>query len=129
MTALIVGREDALTQVDRFVSGADDGPATLVIEGDAGIGKTTVWRSGLDAAERFGARLLVARPAGSEMALAYSGLADLLAGVDSRSWDELPTPQRQALDVALLRDGRDGQVRDPRAIFAGFGGVLRLLAR
>jgi len=129
MTGLIVGREDALAEVDRFVSGVDDCPATLVIEGDAGIGKTTVWRSGLETAERFGARLLVARPAGSETALAYSGLADLLAGVDSRSWDELPTPQRQALDVALLRDGGDGHVRDPRAIFAGFGGVLRLLAR
>src|SRR5262245_24065947 len=122
MIVEVVGREEPLALVDSFVAGLRAGPATLVIEGEAGIGKTTVWRAGVEPAERRGCRVLVSHPAESETGLAYSGLADLLTGVDSDSWGELPAPQRRALEVALLREAPDGHPPEPRAVFAGFAG-------
>src|SRR3954464_14433720 len=68
--------------VERFVAGLAAGPGTLVIEGEAGIGKTTVWQLGVDAAARRGHQVLASRPAEAETGLAYTGLADLLSGVD-----------------------------------------------
>ena len=43
--AAVVGRLDALDDAARFVDGLSDGPSALLVEGEAGIGKTTVWRS------------------------------------------------------------------------------------
>ena len=50
----------------------------LVLEGEAGIGKSTLWLAGVDAAHERGLRVLSARPAESEQGLAYAGLGDLL---------------------------------------------------
>jgi DNA-binding CsgD family transcriptional regulator len=124
-----VGREEPLAQLQRFIAALADGPGSLLIEGEAGIGKTTVWQFGVDAAVRRGYQVLVSRPAEAETALAYSGLADLFEAVDSRFFDELPAPQRAALDVALLRSEPTGSALEPRAIFSAVGGVLRALTR
>jgi DNA-binding NarL/FixJ family response regulator len=124
-----VGRDEPLAQLQRFIAAVADGPGSLLIEGEAGIGKTTVWQFGVDAAAGRGYRLLISRPAEAESALAYSGLADLLAPVGSECFDELPEPQRAALNVALLRAEPTGSTLEPRAIFSAVGGVLRALAR
>jgi class 3 adenylate cyclase/DNA-binding CsgD family transcriptional regulator/tetratricopeptide (TPR) repeat protein len=124
-----VGREEPLAQLERFIAALADGPGGLLIEGEAGIGKTTVWQFGVDAAVGRGYRVLISRPAEAESALAYSGLADLLEAVDSECFDELPEPQRAALEVALLRAEPTGSAHEPRAIFSALGGVLRRLAR
>ena len=42
-TATFVGREAELAAVERFLDRAPAGPYALFIEGEAGIGKTTVW--------------------------------------------------------------------------------------
>jgi DNA-binding CsgD family transcriptional regulator len=126
--AAIIGREEPVGRVERFVADIADRTATLVIEGEAGIGKTTVWQVGVDAAARHGYTVLVSRPAQAEMGLAYTGLADLLAGVDDAMFDELPDPQRRALEVALLRAEGGARTPEPRAIFTAFAGVLRALA-
>ena len=39
----IVGREAELVVVERFLQSVSTGPAALVIEGGAGVGKTTIW--------------------------------------------------------------------------------------
>src|SRR4051794_14777062 len=124
----VVGRDESLARLDRFVGDLLAGPARLVIEGEAGIGKTTVWRAGVDAAAGRGYRVLVCCPAEAEGQLAYSGLADLLGGVAERAFDGLPESQRQALDAALLRCAPSGRAPEPRAIFTAFGGVLLALA-
>ena len=49
-----------------------------MLEGEAGIGKTTLWRSGIAMAERAGFRLLEARPVEPESSLAFAALGDLL---------------------------------------------------
>jgi hypothetical protein len=73
----IVGRAAEIAALRAFRS--RPAPAALVIEGDAGCGKTTVWEAALDGG---GGRVLVARPIEGESALSLSGVGDLLAGVD-----------------------------------------------
>ena len=43
VTASIVGREPELAAGERFLAALAAGPASLVFEGAAGIGKSTVW--------------------------------------------------------------------------------------
>ncbi len=125
----IVGRDEPLARLESFVADLPRRPARMVIEGEAGIGKTTVWRAGVDAATSRGYHVLVCRPAEAETRLAYSGLADLLGRVEDRAFDGLPEPQRRALDAALLRCAPTGRAPEARAIFTAFGGVVRALAR
>lgn len=125
----VVGRDEPLAALDRFIEGIAERPASLTIAGAAGIGKTTVWQAGVEAAEARGYRVLASRPSNAEATLAYSGLADLLAHVDRRHVDTLPQPQRRALDIALLIAEPTGHGLESRAIFAGLGGVLTSLAR
>ena len=49
------------------------------MEGEAGIGKTTIVRAALERASAAGLRLFAARPASGELELPYAGLGDLLA--------------------------------------------------
>ena len=78
----VVGRHDELVRIERFLSYAEQGCATLIFEGEAGIGKTTVWREALRLAEERGLRALTARPSQAEAKLGFALLADLLAPVD-----------------------------------------------
>ena len=124
----VVGRRDELEAVERFVASVADGASALTIVGPAGIGKTTVWRAGAAIAEDAGLRVLSARPTGAEASWSFAGLSDLLEPVDVALLDELPGPQRQALDVALLRkEVGDGRI-DLRAVASGTYAVLRALA-
>jgi DNA-binding CsgD family transcriptional regulator len=124
-----VGREVELEEVERFLAAATGGPATLVIEGAAGIGKTTLWEAALGAAGRDGRRLLAARGSSSEIRLAGAGLSDLLVAIDDERLRALPDPQRRALTAALLRDGDGaGERPDPRAVATGLLSLLELLA-
>jgi Cdc6-like AAA superfamily ATPase len=80
----IVGRDQELAATAAFLDG--DLPAALVLAGEAGIGKTTVWRAALEQAREHDLRVLVCRPAESEAHLSYAGLSDLLEPVlDGRS--------------------------------------------
>ena len=47
MTADVVGREPELAVLDRFLDSIPIGPSALLLSGDPGIGKTTVWKEGL----------------------------------------------------------------------------------
>jgi guanylate kinase len=53
----IVGREEELAAVTTFLDG--EFPAALVLAGEAGIGKTTVWRAGLEQEREREVRVLV----------------------------------------------------------------------
>ena len=128
---VVVGRDGPVEQLEGFIRGVADraGVRSLLLEGEAGIGKTILWQAAIDSAAERGYRVLVGRPAESETALAYSGLADLLGPVDSPILNGLPPPQRRALEVALLLSEPDGRPPEPRAIFAAFGRVLGALSR
>ena len=49
--ARVVGRETELAAIREFVAGIAAGPCSLLLEGAVGIGKTTLWRAGLHAAQ------------------------------------------------------------------------------
>lgn len=101
----------------------------LVLAGEAGIGKTTLWRHGVGRARDRGFTALVCRPAAAEVRLSYAGLADLLIDIDPAVCAALPGPQRRALDAALLRGPDDAPPADPRALAAGVLSLLNELAR
>ena len=114
--------------VHEFLAAAATAPSALVLEGEPGIGKTTLWSAAVERARVRGFRVLSARPAEAESVLAYASVADLLGGVDSAAWAELPYPQRLAVDRALLRAESGGVATDQRAVAAGFLSVLNGLA-
>jgi AAA ATPase domain len=123
----IVGREPELKVLGEFVAAAGGGGA-LVLKGDAGVGKTTLWEAGRDAALARGIRVLSARPNGAEATMWFVGLADLLDGIEAEVLAGLPAPQRHALEVALLRADPTGEVAAPRAIAFGLLNLLRQLS-
>ena len=73
----------------------------MLIEGEPGIGKTTLWLAAQELARDRGFRVLSARAAAAESVLAYTALADLLDGVPTAAWTNLPEPQRAAVDQVL----------------------------
>src|ERR1700722_7766270 len=102
-SSAIFGREQQLAAADAFLSAANSGFSVLRLRGEPGIGKTTVWREVIRRARGGNFRVLSCRPAEAEAKLALSGLADLIEPVGSEAYSGLPPPQRNALDVALLR--------------------------
>jgi predicted ATPase len=129
MALEVVGREGELAAVREALAQAKTGAAVAIVRGEPGIGKTTLWLAGIGLAEQQGFRVLVSRPAEAETQLSYAGLADLLAPVLDELLDELPIPQRRALDVAMLRAEAEGAAPDQAAIAFGFLGALRAAAR
>ena len=99
----------------------------IVISGEAGIGKTTVWDAALARAHDF--RPLVARPAGSESQLAYSALNDLLAGCVDWLLPQLPPARARMLQVALLLEEPGPVPVSSRAVAFALLDALRLLVR
>jgi DNA-binding CsgD family transcriptional regulator len=121
----VLGRESELSELEGFLR-SPPGPSALLLEGAAGIGKTTLWHAGAGLARGMGHRVLQCRAAESEARLSYAGLGDLL-DVDL---PPLPRPQQRALDAALLRADIEGAPPDQRAVSLAALGVLRgLVAR
>ena len=80
----IVGRDGELEAVDEFLHGADARPRVMLLEGEAGIGKTTVWEEAARAAEaEF--RVLRSRALAVESQISYSAADDLLSAPSARS--------------------------------------------
>jgi DNA-binding CsgD family transcriptional regulator len=127
-TSVVVGREHEMAVVQAFVGGLDSGPCGLMLEGEAGVGKTTLWLAGGTAARAYGHELLETRPAQAEAGFAFAGLGDLLGGVLDGVLDALPGPQADALRVALLLQRAQGRPAEHGAIAFATLGVLRALA-
>ncbi|MDT5237688.1 MAG: hypothetical protein QOF47_3675 [Mycobacterium sp.] len=113
--------------VGGFLASATSEPSALLIEGEPGIGKTTLWLATQELARDRGFRVLSARAAAAESVLAYTALADLLDGVPAAAWADLPEPQRAAVDQVLLRTD-NGSATDQRAVAAAFLSVVEYLA-
>jgi DNA-binding CsgD family transcriptional regulator len=100
----------------------------LVLEGEAGMGKTTLWEAGGRAAEAAGTRVLRAQPAESETALGFSGLGDLLDAVLDEALEPLPAGQRSALSRALVLEEVESTPPDAHAVGVALLNAVRALA-
>jgi DNA-binding CsgD family transcriptional regulator len=124
---VLVGREQELERVLGFFA-VEDGPGKLLLEGDPGIGKTTLWHAGLDEARRRGFRVLEARPAAAERELSFAALGDLLSEL-ADDIGGLPAPQRRALRIALLIDEVESDPPEQRTIAVAVTELLRRVSR
>jgi DNA-binding CsgD family transcriptional regulator/tetratricopeptide (TPR) repeat protein len=128
-TVTVIGREAELAAAERFLESLSEGPAALVVEGEPGIGKTTVWREAIREAEEASYRVLSCRPAEPETKLSFSSLTDLTGAVADEVLPHLPKPQRRALEGALLRTEVASDVLDHRAVAAGFLSTLTIMGQ
>jgi DNA-binding CsgD family transcriptional regulator len=124
----IVGRDEELAALTEFLDAADRLPAALLIRGEAGIGKTTLWEQALVRGRERSYRVLSHRASAAEVRLSYALLGDLLRDVVEEALAELPAPQRRGLEVALLLAEAGERPPEPQAIAAGFLGALSRLA-
>lgn len=115
-------------QITDFLTRAASQPRALVVEGEAGIGKTTFLLTLLERARASGFQVLATRPTAADTVLAYASLADLLGGIDPAVLAKLPEPQRLAIDRILLRATEDDLAIGQRAVAAGFVSVVEELA-
>jgi DNA-binding CsgD family transcriptional regulator len=127
-TTEVIGRDAELARTAAFLDALLTGASGLVIEGEAGAGKTTLWLAGVEEARERGYRVLETRPVEAEARLPFAGLGDLVGSVVDEVLDELPEPQADALRVALLLAPPGGAPRDERAVAVAVLGVLRQLA-
>ena len=125
--AELVGRDEELAQIEGFLERVEEGPAALVLEGDPGIGKTTLWRAVLDGVRAQDFLILRAQPTKVERRLSFAALADLLAPVTDEL-GSLPVPQRKALRTALLIDEPTGPGLSELAAATALLSLLGLLA-
>jgi DNA-binding CsgD family transcriptional regulator len=125
--AELVGREPERSVLREFVERGGHGDA-LILVGEAGFGKTALWESAIDAARARGIRVLSTRANEAEAQLGFAGLIDLFGDVDGEALARLPTPQRDALEVALLRAAPTEKPPGPGAIALGTLNVVRALA-
>ncbi len=125
----ILGRTSELAVVARFFDRDASGTHGLLIEGEAGIGKTTVWREAVRIAGSRG-RVLTSRASETEARLSFTVLGDLLAPVlDEDVLAHLPSGQRGGLEVALLLAESTRARPDARAVSLAVLAVLRVLAQ
>jgi len=122
-----IGREPDLARLREFLASRRPAEA-LVLLGGPGIGKTTLWEAGLALAGRRRFQVLSTRASGADARLAFAGLIDLLDEIGGEDLASLPTPQRAALEVAVLRAEPAGGPPELRAIALGFLNVVRLLS-
>jgi DNA-binding CsgD family transcriptional regulator len=122
VVADVVGRDEELAWIDEFLERRSSA-RILLIEGDPGVGKSTLWGCAVARAGRLGYSVRTVRPAEAEQHLTYAALGDLLAGADLAA---LPTPQRHALATALLLEDPGGGPLDERAVAAATLGQFRL---
>ena len=127
VTDEIIGRDAELARVHAFLDRPADGLRALVLEGDAGIGKSTVWKAGVMAARERAFHVLVSRPAETEQTLPNLVLGDLLGDVAPRVLSALPEPRRRALEAALLLGDEPGLPVDSRALGVAVATLLPTL--
>jgi DNA-binding CsgD family transcriptional regulator len=128
MAVQIIGRREELLTLGAFLTDVHAGGQALLLEGDAGIGKTALWQEGLRAANERGIRVLQARPSSSEARIAFAALGDLVAPVAGSTLPQLVPVQRRALETALLLRESEGAPPDVRILGIALLSVMRTLA-
>jgi DNA-binding NarL/FixJ family response regulator len=121
----VIGRETETQRLLRFVDVLRTRPGAMVITGEPGIGKTTLWDRGTEAALSTGVHVVRTRCVEAEMPLALCALGDLFGDALEDVGERLPAPQRQVLVEALGLEPSRRSLPDnivlPRAAFTTLG--------
>ena len=129
MTERLVGRERELRVIREFVDRVRVAPGALLLDGQAGIGKSVLWGAAVELARERDIRVLSCRPVEVEAQLSFTAVADLLDPVLEDVLASLRGPRRKALAVALVLEEPDQGPLDQRTIGAALVDALRELAR
>ncbi len=78
----LIGRDRERNEIDAFVAAVPNGPNTLLVTGEPGIGKTALWRHCLERCKQGGYDVLVSRPSQDEMSNSGLGLLDIFERVE-----------------------------------------------
>ena len=124
----LFGRDSEVAAIRAFLDDTAAGPASLLLEGEVGAGKTALWRAAVAAARERHHRVLVSRATEGEASLAFAALGDLLRDVLDEGLSTLPPPQAAALRVAVLLQEPEGSPPDPLAVAVATLGLVRALA-
>ena len=124
----MIGREAEVATIDAWLREPSDTVPVMLIEGDAGIGKSVLWTCSIGRARDHGYRVLAASPSEVESGLSFSSLGDLIAEVEERTTDALPPPQRRAIMAALLQADAGGDI-ELRGVGQGLLSMLRTMSR
>ncbi len=119
----LVGRTVELGRIARRLEAA----GSLLLEGEAGIGKTTLWRAGVELARVSGCQVFTAGPAEAEQPFSFAVLGDLLEPVGDEVFAALPPPQRRALERVLMVSDAD-EVTEIHVVGIAVRNVLRVVA-
>lgn len=127
---LVIGREREVDALRRFVDRDVPGPGarSALLEGDAGIGKTTLLAEATSVAHEAGMTVLRAQAARAETGFAFGSLRDLLEPVVSDVLPDLPGPQRDAMQVAVLREAAGPHPAEQHTVAVATLNALRALS-
>src|SRR5688572_13121906 len=89
----LVARERELGDLAEILAGDGDHAAALVLVGEPGIGKTSLWEEGVALGRARGRRVLSARTSEAETGLPFAAVIDLFDGVTDEDLAALPSPQ------------------------------------
>jgi DNA-binding CsgD family transcriptional regulator len=128
MPHAVVRRLEDQRAVGDFLDAAQTHASALLIGGEAGIGKTTLWVDSLERARDCGFRVLTARAGQLETVLAYTTVGDLLSEVEPPLMATIPDPQQQALNRVLMRAEDDAPQTNQRMVATAFKSVVEALA-
>jgi DNA-binding CsgD family transcriptional regulator len=96
----LIGRDSEIERLDAVLDLLRERGGTLVVRGEAGIGKSALLGRARERAGSLGARTLTTVGVESEAELAFAGLHQLLRPI-TRRMDLLSVPQREVLDAAF----------------------------
>ena len=128
MASAVVGRDEELAAIGAFLDGVWSGPRALVFAGEAGIGKTLLWETGVAQAKGRVGRVLSGRGAEAEASLSFAALSEVVGPVFDEVSLSLAAPRRRALAVALLLAEPGEERPDAHAIGLAVLDALRVLA-
>jgi DNA-binding NarL/FixJ family response regulator len=124
----VIARTSELHAIATILSAVPDGGQALLLEGDAGIGKTSLWQAGLRLADERGFRVLTSRSSPSETQIAFGTIGDLFAPVVEETMATLHPVQQRAIEFALMMRVSAGAAPEARVLGLALVSVLKSLA-
>jgi DNA-binding CsgD family transcriptional regulator len=129
MAVEIIGRREELLGLAAFLTDIREGGQALLLEGDAGIGKSALWQAGLRAAGERGIQVLRASPSEPEAQISFAALGDLVRPVLEPGLAQLVPMQRRGFEIALLLRESEGAPPEIRLLGLALLSIMQSLAR